>query len=248
MFELLTPTAATLKSVTPRNEHHGDDIVVAVSMRMEVTGPNTLLDLLSPRLRHALYQAVEGQDQLPGVEPSTPLLRSNDFDHHTLKASFEGWTLQVDHGVDEDDPITLGSAKVDAFRLEAMEGGTIKLAFRVGSNDISAEEIGLLCGKLGSEISITLHAPEKVPEAIDGTTQAFERDHPDAGSLFAAAHGEGGPEDTGGDADDEGGVDAQPEQSGTAEASVTSLSRARTARGREKTKAALAEGLKGATH
>lgn len=261
MFELTTPTAALLKSVTPRQEHHGEDIVVALSMRLELTGPNTLLDLLSPRLRHALYEAAEGQEELPGVEPSTPLLRSKDFDHHSLKASFEGWTLKVDHGIDEDDPISLGGCKVDAFRLDAMEGGTIKLTFRVGTNDISSEEIGLLCGKLGSEVSITLHAPEKPAEAIDGSKAAFEADHPDATGLFAAAHS--GPEEDeeteGGDVDISGSSDPWPfpgdksadEQMRASAAkgfepppqSVTierSQPGTRTARGRDKTKAALA--------
>jgi len=270
MFQLITPTSAMLKSVTPRQEHHGEDIVVALSMRIEITGPNTLLDLLSPKLRHALYQAPEGQEQLPGVEASTPLLRFDAFDHHTLKACFDGWTLKVDHGVDEHDPIALGGAKVDSFRLEAMQGGTCKLTFRVGSNDVSSEEIGLLCGKLGSEISITLHAPEKPAEVIDGSTEAFKKDHPDAGDMFAAEHGADqgqGPEDGGGSdgpgdgaVDDEGGLDISgsddawpfpkdgqageaPPQSVTTESTTRSPAGSRTARGRERTKKALAEGL-----
>lgn len=215
MFELTTPTVALLKSLTPRQEHHGEEIVVALSMRLEVTGPNTLLDSLSPKLRHALYEAVEGQEQLPGVEASTPLLRFNAFDHHSLKASFEGWTLKVAHGVDEDEPIALGGAKVDAFRIEAMQGGTVKLSFRVGTNDISSEEIGLLCGKLGSEVSITLHAPEKQPDAVAASSSAKDLP-PDAGELFAAG----------------GGV--------VIEVSRSSI---RTARGREQTAKALAAGL-----
>lgn len=182
MFQLLTPTAALLKSVTPRKENHGEDIVVALSMRLQIDGPNTLLDLLSPDLRHALYKAAEGQDQLPGVEPSTPLLRAKGIlDVMNLRACFEGWTLKVGHGIDEADPITIGACKVDAFKLDAMEGGSISLSFRVGSNDVSSEEIGLLCGKLGSEIRVVLEAPVAKPAAIDGSNKAFERDHPGGG-------------------------------------------------------------------
>jgi hypothetical protein len=101
MFELQNPTTALLTSVTPRTEHHGDSTVVAVSMKLKITGPNTLLDLLSPALRHTLYTAVEGQDQLPGVEPATPLLRAKGIlDVIALKSCFGGWTLSVDHGID----------------------------------------------------------------------------------------------------------------------------------------------------
>jgi hypothetical protein len=261
MFELITPTPALLKSVTPRKENHGEDLVVAISMRMEVTTPNTLLDLLSPRLRHALYQAVEGQEQLPGVEESTPLLRFNAFEMpHRLKACFEGWTLKVSHGIDEDDPITLCGAKIDELRIDAKEGGSVVLSFRAGTNDVSPEEIGLLCGKLGSEIAITLTAPEKQADVIDGTTDAFKRDHPDAadaGELFAAAHGGDGPDDPdddGSDEDDEGGIDTEPDPAimggaksfeEAVKAELAERTSARTERGRAKTQAALKSG---ATH
>lgn len=258
MFELITPTPAQLKSVTPRTEMHGEEKVVALSLRLELTAPNTILDLLSTKLRHALYMQVEGQEQLPGVEPSTPLLRFDAFDHHAIKACFEGWTLFVDHGVDEDDPIALGGCKVDAFRLEALQGGTVKLAFRVGTNDISSEEIGVLCGKLGSEISITLRAPEKPVAAIDASSSATDLP-PTAGDLFAKGHGpdddEEGDADTGEGSDPDAG-DGQakgedwpfprPNAGATKEPEVvieTSRPGTRTARGREKTKAALAAGL-----
>jgi hypothetical protein len=245
-FELLTPTPATLKSVTPRTEHHGESIVVAISMRLQITGPTTLLDLLSPKLRHALYTAVEGQDQLPGVEPATPLLRFNAFESHALKGSFEGWTMNVDHGIDEGQPITLGGAKVDSFRVDAQEGGTVVLAFRVGSNDVDPEEIGLLCGKLGSEISITLHAPEKRPDAIDASSSAKDLP-PDAGSLFADQHGPGS---MAGDEDDDGPIFGDVETPVTlsdgADAVLIERSQpgTRTARGRDKTAKALADGAK----
>jgi hypothetical protein len=51
------------------------------------------------------------------------------------------------------------------FLLDALEGGSIKLSFRIGSNDVDDEEIGILCGKLGSEITFTLIAPEVKEEA-----------------------------------------------------------------------------------
>lgn len=232
MFEITTPTAAKLQSVTPRQEHHGEDLVVALSLRLEITAPNTILDLLSPKLRHAVYMEVEGQEQLPGVEVSTPLLRFDAFDHHAIKATFEGWTLKIAHGVDEDEPIVLGGAKVDAFRLQALQGGTVKLAFRIGTNDVSAEEIGLICGKLGSEVSITLHAPEKAPEAIDASSDA--KDLPkSATDLFS----EGDKDDADGYPDDE-----------VLEATVITdpiERRPRTARGRAATAKALAEGSVG---
>lgn len=180
MFELQTPTAAKLCTLTPRTEKHGDDEVSALSMGLKIIGANTLLDLLSPTLRDALYTAVPGQDQLPGVEQHTPLRRTKDIESMVLPFAFEGWTLRIDYGADEDDPLVLGACKVDKFRLSVMEGGTIELSFRVGTSDVDERDGGILFGKMGHELSITLSAPlpDAAAETIDGTTQAFEHDHP----------------------------------------------------------------------
>lgn len=214
MFELLTPTAAVLRSVTPRTERHGDDDVFAVSLGLTITGPNTILDALQPGLRDMIYKAVEGQEQLPGVEPSTPLLRTRGVESINLAARFDGWTLRIDAGIDESNPIALGGAKVDRFSVEPSEGGTVALSFRVGSSDIDAEEAGWICAHLKQEITITLKAPERPSDAIDGTVghpglaamQDGQAEGAEAGDMFAAAH-EGGPEDEEG-GDSEGGEEA----------------------------------------
>lgn len=182
-FEILTPTDATLTSVTPRVEKHGDEEVFAITLGLRVTAANTMLDDLAPGLRDALYKSVEDQELLPGVEPTTPVLRCKVVETVALKSCFEGWTIAIDHGIDESDPITIGGAKVDKFRITPSEGGSVGIAFRVGSNDIDATEAGLLCSHLGHEISFTLRAPEikKADAVIDGTV----------GHPGAAAAGQG---------------------------------------------------------
>lgn len=213
MFELLTPTEAVLRTLTPRTEKHGEDDVSAVSLGLTITGPNTLLDALRPGLRTTLYTPVEGQEQLPGVEPSTPLLRCSGIESLKLDACFEGWTMKVDRGIDDSTAIELGGCKVDAFVVHPAEGGSINLQLRVGTSDISEDEAGWLFGKLKQSISITLHAPKPRAAAIDGSTEAFERDHPGASAedLFAAGADAGPgddepPED--GDDTEGGGADA----------------------------------------
>lgn len=193
-FEILSPLEVTLKSVTIRNEKHGDDDVTGITMGLRATVPNTFLDLIDPTLRQAIYTAVPDQEQLPGVEPATPLLRSRSIDTLHLKQCFEGWTLEIDHGINESDPIKLGGSKVDKWVATPKEGGSVELSFRVGSNDIDATEIGLIGAKLAQEISIRLTAPVKTEgPAIDGTTghpgaaAAASDSGPDAGDLFAGA-------------------------------------------------------------
>lgn len=192
-FEIPTPTAAKLNTVTPRKEMHGDEPVSAVSLGLSITGPNTLLDHLDGgKLRNALYMAVPDQEQLPGVEPATPLLRARGIEVVSLNGSLEGWTVGFEHGIDEGSAIVLGSSKVDKFRVKPMEGGSVELLFRVGTSDISEEEAGALFGKLGQEVMISLKAPVKAEgEAIDGTVGhpgAAAAGDPDAGDLFADQH------------------------------------------------------------
>lgn len=194
MFELTTPTEATLRTMTPRTEKHGDDEVSAVSLGLTIVGPNTLLDSLQPGVRTMLYAPVPDQHELPGVEPSTPLLRAKGVECLHLSACFEGWTMNIDAGIDVDKPIVLGGCKVDKWVVFPREGGSIDLTFRVGTSDIDESEAGWLFGKLKQSLSITLHAPKQQEAAIDGAVSAFDADHPgdderDAGELFAEAHG-----------------------------------------------------------
>lgn len=203
-FQLTTPTAALLNSVTPRKEIHGDEPVSAISLGLSITGANTLLDHLDGgKLRNALYMAVPDQEPLPGVEPSTPLLRARGIEEVKCAGTLEGWTLTVENGIDDTSAIVLGGAKIDKFRVKPVEGGSVTLLFRVGTSDISEDEAGALFGRLGQEIMIRITAPviaDRLPDnaTIDGTTghpglaasQAAEAER-QAGDLFAETYGDG---------------------------------------------------------
>lgn len=202
MFQLTTPTEMRLASFVVRTEKHGDDDVLAFSAGLRFTGANTFLDLVAPGLRAALYSAVEGQDQLPGVEPATPLLRCKKIEAVALDVTCDGWTIEIEHGIDE--PMRIGGAKIDKFKVTPHEGGSVEVAMRVGSNDVDEDELGRLAGKLSQQISVRMLAPEKPADVIDGSVEAFKRDHPeaDATDLFAAGQaGADGPQDTDDDAE-----------------------------------------------
>lgn len=202
MFQITDPTDARLASVTPRVEKHGDDEVPAVSIALEIEAANTLLDLIDPTIRQALYKA-KGDDtpELPGVEASTPVLRCNSIDSVKLITSHEGWTLHVHHSVDERAaPLAFGGVKVDQFRVEAKQGGTVVLRIRCGTSDVDAERIGWLGVHNGQYITVSLHAP-KPGEASAGEGDGARE--PDATDLFAA--GGPGPRAGAGGGDSEGG-------------------------------------------
>lgn len=204
MFQIPEMIEAHVASVTNRVEKHGDDDKPAVSIRFEIECANTMLDVIDPSIRLALYKAVEDQDQLPGVEPATPVLRCNSFDRIALTTAHEGWTLAVDDGIDETTPMVFCGTKIDKFTVDAKQGGSIILGFRTGTSDVDAEKLGKLAMHNGQSVWITVMPPEKKAEPIDGSVEAFQKDHPDATDLFSAGASDG-PED----GSDEGGSDSE---------------------------------------
>lgn len=162
MFQILSMTQAKLVTLTPRSEKHGDDEKPAVSLGIEIEAANTILDSIDPTLRGALFKAVEGQEDLPGVEKATPVLRCNSIDRVFLPTKHEGWTLAVDDGLDETKPMAFGGVKVDKFSVEPKQGGSIVLRLRLGTSDLDAARSGMLGMHVGQAIWVTLTAP-KVP-------------------------------------------------------------------------------------
>lgn len=212
MFELRTPTPATITSVTPRLEKHGESDVLAVSLGLKISASNALLEVLSPGLLAALYTKPDADDKGPrtfeGFELSSlPLLRTAGIENLSVKGCYEGWSLLIPYGVDETSAVRCGGCKVDKFKVVPIEGGSVIVTMRVGTSDVDEATIGKLSMLLGDEVSITLLAPEK-PITIDGSNEAFAKDNPgaakaqadlldikppkqiEAGDAFAAAQGQ----------------------------------------------------------
>lgn len=194
-FELTEYNEAHVATFTKRVERHGDEDRQAVSMGLEITTDNFMLDLLDATLRETLFKAKdEEQEDVPGVAKTTPVLRCNSIDRVALPNKHEGWTLQVDRGSDETEPMVLGGVKLSKFTVEPLQGGTIVLRFTVGTADIDADRLGYLGMHHGDSLWIQLHAPKVKPEAIDGSPDGggpgFDSHEPDAGDLFAAEHGQ----------------------------------------------------------
>jgi hypothetical protein len=205
-FALTEWTSATIESATPRIERHGTEKVVAISLGLRINAPNLMIDLHSETLRDGLYSEDETQDDIPGVTRVTTNLRAPEFAgmKFELPTLLEGATVYFDHGVDgENDPIVLGEAKVDKVKVSPLPSAWCDYFLRVGSNDISDEELGILCGKLGHETRIRIEPPQERVETdlvIDGSRGPLfdgpddesdgEGDTPDATDAFVDAHGE----------------------------------------------------------
>jgi hypothetical protein len=201
-FNLTPPTEANLDSVVPRKEIHGDESVSAITLLFTVTGPNTLLDLLSPTLRPALYTYADGATQaLDGIDPPTTKLRSRNLGTIPLRLpTIEGGTLYVEYGIGQD--MELSGCKVDKWRALCSDGGTCAISFRVSTSDIGEVQAGHLFGMLGQVAMIRFESPTigEEPElgtpavVIDGRHgPLFDAGNdaaplPDATDTFVAQH------------------------------------------------------------
>lgn len=170
MFQIESYVEAHLASVTNRVEKHGDDDKPAVSLGLEITTGNDILDRIDPTLRPSLFKRKDDQPDLPDVEQILPVLRSHSMDRVMLTTAHDGWTLNVDDGIDHTKPMVFGKVKVDKMSVEPKQGGSIVLRFRCGTSDIDARRLGKLGMHNGQSVWITLIAPKLAEgEVIDGT-------------------------------------------------------------------------------
>lgn len=172
-FALPAGTAVLMSSFNVRSELHGKDHVPAVDIGITATLPNTALDSLAPPLREMLYRALEADERVPqpeldGVEPvtSTPLLRLDDLEPIKLTKKLAGYTATIPWGLDR--TIQLQVCGVDKFVVDALQGGSIELSFRIQARNVEGDDLGRLGLMLGQEQQLEL-APPVLSPPIDGS-------------------------------------------------------------------------------
>ena len=220
-FELPAGTRLKLTKATPRKETHGKELVQAISLRLEWHPvENSMLNMLDPGLQDLFFWTppeIAAQCELDGIPPVKKHLRSQAVAQPLKVAgSLSGYTLTIDHGLDDTTALELYNAALDKFEAEAKMGGSCTIRWSLASNkEITPELVGALCSLEGGEIVAQLTAPT-AEQVIDGTTAAFQAAHPDAPDLCAAgAETDGDPEgaaDVPEDAADDEGASTDVEQ------------------------------------
>lgn len=191
-FDLPAAVRLKLLKTTPNKEHHGEDLVQAISLRLAWETTNENLALLHPQLKDMLFwrpPQMEAQQGIEGVPESTPFLRVPTVGLPLkLEAQFTGYTFTIEHGIDDSSALELYVCTLSKFAVDAKEGGTTTIMWSLGSNkEITPELVGELCGLEGGEIVAWLKPPSiDAGDVIDGSNEAFNADHPEAADLFAA--------------------------------------------------------------
>jgi len=147
-----------------RLEKHGEDDVLAVDLDMMISTSNEALAMLHPTLRWSLYDKPDvGNSDLADQAKAHELVRLRYPQLAALRWSKDLMNMLVrfHYGIDGKSDIVLFDCKINKFKIECHDGGTIDLAWRVQANP-SPEQIGKLTERLSVgtvSVSIAYAAP-----------------------------------------------------------------------------------------
>jgi len=165
MFEL--NQAVKLANVNPRAEMHGEDPKPAFDLKIEATCSSSVLLCFHPELRQHLFKKDEAPDLVDQVSDGDGLTVLRYPKMGAIKWDWEGngYTATVDYGMGGDSNIVLHDCKVDHFKIEAQNGGSVVITFRIIAHPES-EDVGKLCEFMQRDIELDLlpPAPQTVGE------------------------------------------------------------------------------------
>ena len=156
-----------LIDVNLRAELHGEEPVPAADLKIEMTASNDTLAEFHPTLKWSLYDK-NGQDLVDKVNKDSVTKQ-----RYPAMSGFS-WDLSLEHqavkihvpGSKED--IVFGDCKVDAFRIDPKDGGSVDITFRVQLHP-QEKQVGKLHTILKKAVEITLDEDEDaMPEEPKG--------------------------------------------------------------------------------
>lgn len=159
MFDLDTQQVK-LASVNARAELHGDDPKPAFDLKIEATLSSEKLIHFHPELRQFFFKKDDAPDLVDQVNGETmTALRFPKMGSVKWDIEYSGYSATVGYGIGGKSDIQLGDVKVDHFRFEPMNGGSVLITFRIIAHPETAD-VGKLCEFIQQNIDLTLTPPE----------------------------------------------------------------------------------------
>ena len=162
MFRLDTEDSK-LSSVNARAELHGEETLLACDLKFKVTMPNTVLDMFDEGLRATLFKKVDPKDadladQGMDDDDYLPTLRFPEMSKVTWGYEGAGYRMVISQGISGEEDVILINTKVDKFKFDCLQGGSVEVEFRViGHPD--EKEMGRLCSLIQRDVDLTLEPP-----------------------------------------------------------------------------------------
>ena len=156
MFSLLS-RGVTLKSVNPRMEHHGDELVPACDIHVKFTAANSFLTEFDAGLKAAIYHA---GDQADLDSEHLPSLRFPHLGKLSWGQEFIGYSMTVHDLVSPALDRKIELCDINKVSFDCKDGGSVEYAFKVAfSADDLSELVGWLAGHIEQEIVVSLMPP-----------------------------------------------------------------------------------------
>lgn len=172
MFQL-TSHQTKINSFTPRMEKHGDENVLAGTMKCETTMHSSVLDIFDKGFRKLLYRkpAPGEQTELPLGDASDGLTARKLPCLAPLKwdEDFPGYAVEIQSGLALDEVLKLKDVELHDFTFEALEGGSCKVKFALNFTQ-DGRTSGKLCQLIQETVEFTLTPPAK-----DDTQSGLDR-------------------------------------------------------------------------
>lgn len=126
----LKETTARVANYNARQEAHGDELVPAADIKLEVNLSNKELAMFHPALRSLLYERDEARLDLE--EEDLSRLRFPALDYPlSWEGKVVGATVTFHNGVSERSHVVIKDATVGKFKIAPREGGSVRVTFSV---------------------------------------------------------------------------------------------------------------------
>ncbi len=157
-FEL-TDQKAILAHLNTRTEKNGKEEVRAADLKIECFQRADIMSTFSSTLKAHLFNP-NSLDLADGMALMHPELKTPIG----VAGSMTGAEVRIEYGVKQ--PIVLKDCKVNNFKVDPKEGGSVHLSFRIQAQPDDTQ-IGKLYKLQRREINITI-VPADLPEMAEG--------------------------------------------------------------------------------
>ena len=169
MFQL-NNQQTKITSFTPRMEKHGDENVLAGTLKCETTTHSSVLDLFDKGFRKLLYRkpAPGEQTELPleGASDGLTMRKLPCLDALRWKEDFPGYRVEIASGLAVDEVLKLVDAEVHDFVFEALDGGSCKVKWAINCH-LDGRTSGKLCQLIQDSVEMTLTPPSRDQASLD---------------------------------------------------------------------------------
>jgi hypothetical protein len=153
-----------------RSEKHGEEDVTAVDLKLVYITSHDVLKLFHPTLPALLYEFDRAQQV---VEGASPVMTARAFPALSpLKWNEEvtGLQLTIEHGLSGKSDIVLKDCTADHFVIEALDGGSVMLTFRLRTVCTDERILGKLGVLIKRDLPMAIKREHEVNDAPATTT------------------------------------------------------------------------------